>query len=141
MIGAECGLKVGFGCLGKVGLNPWRIGVIARACLAFFHIERPDDSKRSLSVPHDSPGEPHSARSWTGETWVERDLVSLGGITIGEGAAWLLQHVRQVPEEQVVGLVKSDGRENSTCEYCNKCERCNSTHEFGDILAAIHKSL
>lgn len=38
---ANADLKVRFGCLDKVGLNPWRIGTIARACLAFFHIERP----------------------------------------------------------------------------------------------------
>lgn len=38
---ANADLKVRFRCLDKVGLNPWRIGTIARACLAFFHIERP----------------------------------------------------------------------------------------------------
>ena len=38
---ASADLKVGFGCLDKVGLSPWRIGAIARACLAFFHIEHP----------------------------------------------------------------------------------------------------
>jgi hypothetical protein len=27
--------------LREVSLNPWRIGTIARAALAFFHIERP----------------------------------------------------------------------------------------------------
>lgn len=34
-------LKVRFGCLQKISLNPWRIGVIIRACLAFHRIERP----------------------------------------------------------------------------------------------------
>lgn len=38
---ANADLKVRFKCLDKIGLNPWRIGTIARACLAFFHIERP----------------------------------------------------------------------------------------------------
>ena len=38
---ADADLKVRFKCLDKVGLNPWRIGTIARACLAFFRIERP----------------------------------------------------------------------------------------------------
>jgi hypothetical protein len=38
---ANADLKVRFGCLDKVSLNPWRIGTIARAALAFFHIERP----------------------------------------------------------------------------------------------------
>lgn len=38
---ANADLKVRFKCLDKVSLNPWRIGIIARACLAFFHIERP----------------------------------------------------------------------------------------------------
>jgi hypothetical protein len=38
---ANADLKVRFKCLDKVSLNPWRIGTIARACLAFFGIERP----------------------------------------------------------------------------------------------------
>lgn len=38
---ANADLKVRFACLDKVSLNPWRIGTIARACLAFFRIERP----------------------------------------------------------------------------------------------------
>lgn len=38
---ANADLKVRFGCLDKISLNPWRIGTIARAALAFFHIERP----------------------------------------------------------------------------------------------------
>ena len=42
---ANADLKVRFACLGKVSLNPWRIGTIARACLAFFRIERPRHPK------------------------------------------------------------------------------------------------
>jgi hypothetical protein len=38
---ANADLKVRFACLDKVSLNPWRIGVIIRACLAFHRIERP----------------------------------------------------------------------------------------------------
>jgi hypothetical protein len=38
---ANADLKMRFRCLQKVSLNPWRIGTIARACLAFFRIERP----------------------------------------------------------------------------------------------------
>ena len=38
---ANADLKVRFKCLQQVSLNPWRIAIIARACLAFFHIERP----------------------------------------------------------------------------------------------------
>jgi hypothetical protein len=34
-------LKVRFTCLDKVSLDPWRIGTIVRACLAFHRIERP----------------------------------------------------------------------------------------------------
>lgn len=42
---ANADLKVRFGCLQKIGLNPWRFGTIARACLAFFNIERPRQLK------------------------------------------------------------------------------------------------
>jgi hypothetical protein len=42
---ANADLKVRFKCLDKVSLNSWRIGTIARACLAFFGIERPRRSK------------------------------------------------------------------------------------------------
>lgn len=39
---ANADLKVRFKCLQqRVSLNPWRIATIARAALAFFHIERP----------------------------------------------------------------------------------------------------
>ncbi|WP_353895555.1 transposase family protein [Glycomyces tritici] len=38
---ANADLKTRFRCLQKVSLNPWRIGTIARACLAFFRIEHP----------------------------------------------------------------------------------------------------
>jgi hypothetical protein len=38
---ANADLKVRYRCLQKVSLNPWRIGTIARACLAFYRIERP----------------------------------------------------------------------------------------------------
>lgn len=38
---ANADLKTRFRCLQKVSLNPWKIGTIARACLAFFRIERP----------------------------------------------------------------------------------------------------
>lgn len=38
---ANADLKMRFRCLQKISLNPWRIGTIARACLAFHRIERP----------------------------------------------------------------------------------------------------
>jgi len=38
---ANADLKVRFKCLDKVSLDPWRIGTIIRACLAFHRIERP----------------------------------------------------------------------------------------------------
>lgn len=38
---ANADLKVRFRCLQKVNLDPWRIGTIIRACLAFHRIERP----------------------------------------------------------------------------------------------------
>jgi hypothetical protein len=38
---ANADLKVRYRCLQKVSLNPWRIGTIALACLAFNRIERP----------------------------------------------------------------------------------------------------
>lgn len=64
LLGAECDLaekanadlKVKHRCLHEVSLNPWRIGTIARACLAFFHIERPADS---FNAPHESPEKAH----------------------------------------------------------------------------------
>jgi len=43
---ANADLKVRFKCLDKVGLNPWRIGTIARACLALYHFERPRLTER-----------------------------------------------------------------------------------------------
>ena len=42
---ANADLKVHFTCLDEVSLNPWRIGTIARACLAFFHNEQPRHHK------------------------------------------------------------------------------------------------
>ena len=42
---ANADLKVRFKCLNEVSLNSWRIGTIARACLAFFHNERPRHRK------------------------------------------------------------------------------------------------
>lgn len=45
---ANADLKMRFRCLQKVSLNPWRIGTIARACLAFHRIERP----RRLTLTH-----------------------------------------------------------------------------------------
>ncbi|WP_374199501.1 transposase family protein [Glycomyces sp. YM15] len=38
---ANADVKTRFRCLQKVSLNPWRIGTIARAGLAFHRIERP----------------------------------------------------------------------------------------------------
>jgi hypothetical protein len=38
---ANADLKTRFRCLQKVSLDPWKIGIIARACLAFHRIERP----------------------------------------------------------------------------------------------------
>ncbi|WP_035697787.1 HARBI1 family protein [Glycomyces tenuis] len=38
---ANADLKVRFRCLAKVSLDPWKIGTIIRACLAFHRIERP----------------------------------------------------------------------------------------------------
>jgi hypothetical protein len=38
---ANADLKMRFRCLQKVSLDPWKTGTIARACLAFYRIERP----------------------------------------------------------------------------------------------------
>jgi hypothetical protein len=43
---ANANLKVRFKCPDKIGLNPWRIGTVARACLALFHFERPRLTER-----------------------------------------------------------------------------------------------
>lgn len=45
---ANADLKMRFRCLQKVSLDPWKIGIIARACLAFHRIERP----RRLVLTH-----------------------------------------------------------------------------------------
>jgi hypothetical protein len=49
---ANADLKVRFKCLAKVSLDPWRIGTIARACLAFFHTSAPVAGSSS-SAPHE----------------------------------------------------------------------------------------
>lgn len=54
-------LEIRFKCLDEIGLDPWRIGTIARACLALLMAHHPAAPERSLRAYEPLPGKAHCA--------------------------------------------------------------------------------